>query len=220
MSESLATPGAVRAYSSATAKTPQQRIGGIAGVAVIHAVMLYALLTTLGVVHLPKTVSDLTIVNVADRPKQVELPATPPPVIAAPTVEDIIVPAVTLDYVPAQPNAITAPPVPPAVQAPPLPAAPVFAAPVAVAGTHTIPDYPALSRRLGETGTAHLMLNVSSSGLVSDAVIVTSSGYRRLDEAAIAWIKAHWRYRPAYEGTKPVAAMVPAVVEFRLTKAE
>ena len=220
MSEALASPGVVRVLASATAKTPQQRLGGIAGVIVIHAAIIYAFLTTLGVVKLPKTVNDLIVVNVAELPKEAELPATPPPLIGAPPVENIIVPAVMLDYVPSQPAAITppAPPVQPAVQGPSLPSAPAFVPPVSIAATHTIPDYPPLSRRLGEHGTARLMLTVSSSGLVSDAVIVNSSGYRRLDEAAISWIKGHWRYRPARQGTNPVTAKVEAVVEFRLVE--
>lgn len=219
MSEALAYPGAVRMLASATAKTPQQRLGGIAGVVVIHAAIIYAFLTTLGVVKIPKTVSDLIVVNVPDLPKKTEPPATPPPVIGAPPIENAILPVVTLNYEASQPAAITLPPVPPAqpaVQGPSLPAPPAFVAPVSIANTHTIPDYPPLSRRLGEYGTARLMLTVSSSGSVSDAVIVNSSGYRRLDEAAIAWIKGHWRYRPAREGSKPVAAQVGAVVEFRL----
>ena len=219
MSEALANTGTFRALASATVKTPQQRLGGIAGVVLIHTAIIYAFLTTLGVVKLPKTVHDLIVVNVPDLPKKVEPPATPPPLIGAPPVENVIVPSVTLNYEPSQPAAITLPPAlpaPPAVQAPSLPAPPVFFPPVSIANTHTIPDYPPVSRRLGERGTTRLMLTVSSSGLVSDAVIVNSSGYRRLDEAAIAWIKGHWRYRPAREGTKPVAAQIPAVVEFRL----
>ena len=217
MSQSFALAGAGRA--AATVKTPQQKIGGIAGVIAVHAVIVYALLTTLGVITLPKTVKDLTVVNVHDLPDEVELPRPPPPVIAAPPIETAIVPAVTLDYVPEQPSAITQPPaapVPPGTQAPPLPAAPVFAPPVAIMATHTIPEYPPVSRRLGERGTARLALTVSHAGTVSEAEIVNSSGYPRLDAAAIAWIKAHWRYQPAREGAKPVAAKVQAVVEFRL----
>lgn len=186
--------------------------------------MIYGMLTSLGVVEIPKAVSDLTVVNVAELPKELELPKPPPPAIEAPRVENVIVPLVTLDYVPPQSTAITPPPppkVPPPqvlaqAAAPAPPAEPAFMPPLSIAETHTIPQYPPVSRRLGEHGVTHLMLTISEQGIVAGATVVDSSGYRRLDEAAIAWIKSNWRYTPAREGNKPVAAKIEAEVEFVL----
>ena len=221
MSELGSSPGAFRARGSASAKTPQQRIGGVVFVAGVHVAIAYGLLTTLGVVELPKTVSDLTVVNVVELPKNMEPPPPVAPEFSVPRVDNIIVPVVTLDYVPSQPAAITPPPPPKpqpvVVEAPPAPPPePAFVPPISIAETHTIPSYPPVSRRLGEHGTLTLMLTISESGIVSVAEIMESSGYRRLDEAAITWIKANWRYRPAREGAKTVAAKIEAEVEFRL----
>lgn len=44
--------------------------------------------------------------------------------------------------------------------------------------------YPALSRQLGEHGTVYLRLSLDRSGLVLEAPLLQSSGYRRLDEEA------------------------------------
>ena len=224
MNEFSSSPNAFRAHPSATVKTREQRIGGIAFVAFVHVVMVYALLTTLGIVEVPKTASNLTVVNVAELPKEIELPKPLPPNIEAPQVQNVIVPVVTLDYVPAQSTAITLPPAAKAPEPPPQTVAqaappapePAFVPPMSIAETHTFPQYPPASLRLGEHGTLHLLLTISDEGVVAGATIVDSSGYRRLDEAAIAWIKNNWRYRPAREHAKAVTARIEAEVNFVL----
>ena len=117
------------------------------------------------------------------------------------------------------------------VQAPPGPvvAAPVAPVPApkaiaptparALAGTHTIPPYPELARRLGEQGTVELRISLDVTGAVSAVIVQRSSGSDRLDAAAVAWVRAHWRYRPATEGGKPVASSVLADVVFDLRSA-
>jgi len=92
----------------------------------------------------------------------------------------------------------------------------VFKPAQAIKASQTIPDYPFVSLRLREQGTLRLKLTVNEKGLVTDAVVVNSSGFYRLDEAAVAWVKAQWRYSPAMEGTKAVVSMAEAIVEFRL----
>ncbi len=47
-----------------------------------------------------------------------------------------------------------------------------------------MPEYPVASFRLGESGIVTLVLQVDVDGSVSDAKIMASSGYQRLDEAA------------------------------------
>ena len=223
MSQIAYSPGAFRLRHTASAKTPFQRVSWVAFVAVVHVLMIYGLLTTLGVVKLPKTPADLTIVNVAELSKDRNVPPPPPPVIEKPEIQPTIVPEITLDFVPEQPTAITPPVIAPVT--PPITVRPVepsvtgpsYIPAVSIAATHTRPDYPPISRRLGEHGTLRLKLTIAATGLVSDAVVVNSSGYERLDVAAVAWIKSHWRYTPAKQDGKPVASMTDAVVEFRLT---
>ncbi|MFM1990395.1 MAG: hypothetical protein RJA99_3352 [Pseudomonadota bacterium] len=63
--------------------------------------------------------------------------------------------------------------------------APERTAPVVDAARDCIkPEYPAVSRRLEESGTVAMRLLVDIEGRVTESEIVTSSGYSRLDEAA------------------------------------
>ncbi len=99
----------------------------------------------------------------------------------------------------------------------PPPTGLVFVPAHPIASTHTIPDYPPLSARLDQEGTVQLKLTIDEHGAVADASVLKSSGFERLDQAAVAWVKAHWRYEPATSDGKPVAATTGAVVTFRLT---
>ncbi len=87
-----------------------------------------------------------------------------------------------------------------------------------VAGTQTGPAYPTISRRLGEEGTVRLRLTVTAEGRVSEALLLESSGFNRLDEAAINWVVRHWRYEPAMEGARAIESMVEASLTFRLER--
>jgi protein TonB len=60
----------------------------------------------------------------------------------------------------------------------------------------TPPSYPSLSRRLGEEGKAVLRVELDETGQVDRATIKTSSGYARLDEAALAAVR-HWHCNAA-----------------------
>lgn len=95
----------------------------------------------------------------------------------------------------------------PKIEAPFEPAPPPSsaepAAPVALAGNlamvcpeRTPPAYPSLSRKLGEEGKAVLRVELDENGLIDRATVKTSSGYARLDEAALSAVK-HWRCNPA-----------------------
>jgi protein TonB len=92
-----------------------------------------------------------------------------------------------------------------------------FVAARAILATHSIPDYPPMAVRLNETGNVLLVLSIDETGTVVNASVVRSSGHDDLDEAAIAWVKAHWRYAPATRGGVAVASSANALVTFRLT---
>ena len=57
------------------------------------------------------------------------------------------------------------------------------------------PAYPPASRRMGETGTVVMLLTVAENGRVIDAALDTSSGFDRLDQAALKEAKV-WRLTP------------------------
>jgi protein TonB len=89
-------------------------------------------------------------------------------------------------------------------------------APVSIAATHTTPPYPPVARRMGAEGKVTLRLTVTPEGRVNLAEIVTSSGNEYLDEAAQAWIVAHWTYKPALVSGAPAASKTLASVTFSL----
>jgi periplasmic protein TonB len=94
---------------------------------------------------------------------------------------------------------------------------PVIVAARGIDETHTIPNYPLLSIRLGQTGDVKLKLTIDERGTVVAASVEKSSGYDALDSAAVAWVIAHWRYEPATKDGKPFATTRDALVTFRLT---
>ena len=77
------------------------------------------------------------------------------------------------------------------------------------------PGYPAASRRHGEEGTVMLGVFVSEQGLPERIELRKSSGYLRLDEAALAAVR-RWRFVPARKGDLPAAAWVVVPVSFSL----
>lgn len=79
------------------------------------------------------------------------------------------------------------------------------------------PHYPRLSRKLREQGTTVLQLTVLASGKVADVTVQQSSGYPRLDKAALSAVQ-HWRYQPAQRGAEAIDYRYRQRVEFSLTE--
>lgn len=61
------------------------------------------------------------------------------------------------------------------------------------------PRYPPISHRLGEQGTVQIQVLVSDKGLAKDARIQSSSGFFRLDNAALSTVLT-WRFVPGKRG--------------------
>ncbi|MEW6416046.1 MAG: energy transducer TonB [Pseudomonadota bacterium] len=77
------------------------------------------------------------------------------------------------------------------------------------------PPYPAISRRMGEEGEVRLRVLVDPGGNAQRVEIERSSGYPRLDQAALDTVK-RWRFVPARQGDQPVAAWVIVPIQFTL----
>jgi periplasmic protein TonB len=150
------------------------------------------------------------VINVALPKPNENPPPLPVQPIEAPQLPQTIVPEATLEYVPPEETAIT----PPQTSLPPP--ALTFTPARALVASHTTPDYPPVSRRLGEQGSLLLRLSITAQGTIGDAMVEKSSGFPRLDDAAVQWVKGHWRYQPALQGTKAVPSVMSAVVTFEL----
>ncbi len=77
------------------------------------------------------------------------------------------------------------------------------------------PKYPAVSKRTGEQGRVLLKVLVSERGEATEVALDTSSGYERLDQAAIEAVKK-WSFVPAKRSNQPVSAYVLVPVKFSL----
>jgi protein TonB len=144
--------------------------------------------------------------------------APSPVVVAPPPAEPVPVPAVlpAPSAAPERPApAIAA--APPAPPAPPAPRVEPVVAPRFDADylDNPAPAYPALSRRMGEQGRVLLRVYVHADGSAGQVEIRESSGFERLDRAARDTV-TRWRFVPARQGERPVAAWVLVPISFSL----
>ncbi len=119
-------------------------------------------------------------------PPEVQI-AKPPPPLAAPST------AIT--------SVTTVRPPPAPAPAPPHEAVTVLPH-VDAAASHE-PDYPPVSRRLGEQGTVIIEVLVDAGGHAVEAKLVQSSGFARLDQAALDGVKTNYRFVPGTIDGKP-----------------
>lgn len=77
------------------------------------------------------------------------------------------------------------------------------------------PDYPAISRELGEQGVVMLRLAIDADGTLLRTELQKSSGFTRLDRAARDGV-TRWQFQAAQENGRPVAAQLVLPVRFSL----
>jgi protein TonB len=209
------------------------RAAGLLVVLALHGGLLYALWSAR--VIPPPTEAVTLFVNFihppAPRPEVVPPPAPPKPVkrdaprpVKPPHVHlaaqaPVTSPAEPVEPLPA-PVAIEAPPPPEPPAPPPAPPKPVgpvtLASELAVTCTErTPPPYPPLSRRLGETGKVVLRVDLDETGRVSAAQVISSSGFNRLDAAALTAVKS-WRCAPAQRDGQAVRSVATQPFKFTL----
>lgn len=180
-----------------------------------------ALLVSLDVVKLPAQMATLMVhVIQPEPPKPQEItPPIPKPVARQP------VPQPRQQPIPQQQVLATETPAPssaaevPAVAAPP---APVSSSPAATEPRfdadylhNPAPVYPAMSKRLEESGKTILRVYVEPSGRPSQIQIKASSGSPRLDQAAQDAVR-RWKFVPARRGDEAVGAWVLVPIDFNL----
>jgi protein TonB len=136
------------------------------------------------------------------KPPKPRPPDPPPPEPQQPVAEAPVV-------LPEEPVAYASPPTPsPVFEAPPLPPQPmVLSRELSVAcPERSPPDYPLLSMRMNEQGKVVLRVELGEDGRVANAEVKTSSGYRRLDDAAMNAVRT-WRCEPSVRNGVAVRAV-------------
>jgi periplasmic protein TonB len=149
--------------------------------------------------------------KVQPTPKPVPTP-TPLPQAAAPSPTPVAAPDPT-------------PPAPAAPAPPPAAAAPAIGKPtmeivapknVAHADCNIAqPDYPMLSKRRHETGAATVRFVIETTGKIGSIELVKSSGFSRLDDAALATVRAG-SCKPYIENGQAVPVRITQPVTFNL----
>ncbi len=214
-----------------------QRLIGIAIAVAIHIAAIWGLLQ-LGVVQRPLIETGPIMVRFINPP-----PVTIPPITITPkpTVQPTPKPIPTpvrrntveppsqliakVSEVPVPHEALAIPkrPEPIAVEteAPKAPVAPTSSTPIALPQFNAAylenppPNYPPQSKRRHEEGTVLLRVYVSALGTAEKVELNTSSGWPRLDQAAKDTVR-DWRFVPANQGGKSVAAWVNVPINFSL----
>ena len=146
------------------------------------------------------------VVRQTPRPQPTPLPvavADPAPSDHAPIVPAPVPPA------PAEPSPAPAKQVEPAVPAVQLPSS------TADYLNNPAPAYPPLSRRLGEQGRVVVRVLIGTDGTASQAEIRSSSGFERLDQAALQTV-LKWRYVPGKRAGVPEAMWFNVPINFVL----
>jgi len=189
-----------------------RRFVSVGLVAVLHAVIIYALASGLASQMIQKLPDELKAEVVQEKPpEQEKLPPPPPPDLTKPPPPFVPPPDINVaDTGPS--NAITS------VQSQKAPvAAPQIVGAIPIGRKHEcMSGYPPVSRRLSEQGVVAVKYVISETGEVTNATVEKSSGYSRLDEAATQCVK-DWRFKPATQGGRPIAVSSSVNVQYRLT---
>jgi protein TonB len=191
-------------------------------VVAIHAAFIWGLNSGLGKAIVEFVAPPVETEIVDEKPEEEEPPPPPPPDYAPPP--PFVPPP---DFQIAAPvttgptTAITTTTVRQEAKPPPAPAPSTgVKTPPSTQGKGariTQPEYPPASRRAGEEGTVNLQVYVLETGRAGEIKIAKSSGFPKLDEAAVKEVQRNWRFVPGKEDGKPVAMWHIFAVTFRLT---
>lgn len=183
------------------------RTAAIVIVAILHAILGYAIVTGLAYNVIKKAAEDLKTFDVEEEPPPPEetppppenQPDVPPPVVAPPPIVriDSIAPPPVVATPVAPPPVITptappAPPAPPAVRT-----VPPKSAVGNLQGLFSTDDYPAAAAENEEQGTVAVRLAIGPNGRVTDCSISSSSGSRTLDSTTCRILRSRARFTPA-----------------------
>ncbi|OJT95265.1 MAG: hypothetical protein BGN82_01440 [Alphaproteobacteria bacterium 65-7] len=180
------------------------RVTGLVIVVGIHVAAIAGLVVALNQGAIMEQLQDIKA-SVEDSAPPPKAPPPPPPDLVKPPPPVAIVPDFTIATA-APPPSVTTAPKPPPAPPPAAPSAPSNTRLEPIRSTFTLPPYPDISKRLNEQGTTVLKLLIGTDGRIKDASVQTSSGSERLDQAAVDWVKARYRYRPPTEAGNPVEA--------------
>ena len=181
-------------------------------VVALHIAVIYVFSVSIGIVKAPSIIKPSEVVFV---PSESETQKREPVEVAKPEIAEPEVTVPLPEVVPEVPIEDVAP-----IEAAPTTTTDHSTAPIGslqeLRATNRVePTYPATSRRLGEEGSVLLRVFVDEAGRPQQVLVDRSSGFPRLDEAALRAVK-RWRFRPAVSGSGPVGTWSRVTITFRL----
>jgi protein TonB len=180
-------------------------------VAGLHLALIYAVAVSLGIVEMPGLAKPMEAVIIDSPPaeKSEPVPVVKPdlanPPVATPPMENTI-PEIEVP---------TDEPAPNAISAETSPSPPIAETADMKVNRRVDPVYPAGSRRDGEQGAGIFRVLVDETGHPVDVQVLKSSGFRRLDDAAVTAIRK-WAFSPAMQNSRPVQSWTRVQVTFNL----
>ena len=228
MATNAKTAGALGAPATGAEPAPGSNYGGSkpertgflkrgpVGLAVIglHLVLIYFVAGSLGIVKLPEFAKPMEAVIIDSPPDEqhepvkVVKPELETPQVETPPIEDTI-PDIEVPVDEPAPNAITA-------QRSDSP--PVTETANMTVSRRVDPVYPPTSRRNGEQGMGLFRVLVDEKGHPTDVQVLKSSGFPRLDTAAMEAIRK-WAFKPAVQNSQPIQSWTRVQVAFQLQNA-
>lgn len=194
------------------------RRGAAAIVIAAHVAVIYAVAVSLGVVEMPPIVEPMKAVFIEMPPPAAEpiLPERRPD----PAQPQMDVPAPETPLI--SPPLETSPVIIPVVADVDLPATPSSPTMVVESTSLTVtrrvdPVYPPASRRMDEHGVVRLRVLVDERGRPREVQVAQSSGFERLDEAAITAVR-RWQFSPAMQESRAVSTWTQVKVIFQLNQ--
>jgi periplasmic protein TonB len=158
------------------------------------------------------TILDTKIIE-EDKPKEAP-PPPPPPDLNKPPPVQVVVPDINItvpaDAPPPVITNITTTP----VKAPPR--APAVVTPSQHVFPSTADYYPPASVRANESGRPIVHYCIDAGGRIGTVTLAKTSGFDRLDEAAVSLVKAATRVRAAQQEGRPIATCSDVAVKFDL----
>lgn len=220
------------------ALTPLQRHTLVVAIIALHGAAVWGLMQVREVREAVALAAPMFVDLIAPPAPEPPAPPPPPPSPIKPVVRKPTPPAPLITAAPApapEPPQFVAPPPPPEPPAPVVdePPPPVVAAvappapPAPPPPTKVIPAsavqyleppavvYPRASRRVGESGRVLLRVYIDEAGLPRQVLVSRSSGFERLDDAAVSAMKRA-RFKPYTENGQPTAGWAPAPIDFEL----
>jgi len=202
------------------------RIAAFFIVAILHVILVYALVTGLAYDVVKKAVQRVTTVDIKEEVKKEELPPPPkkldlppPPAVAPPPRMTITPPQQPITTVTEAPPPPVIVPPPPAAPPPPR-YSPKSAVPRGNPGSWANSnDYPSRALREEREGVTRFRVTIGVDGRITGCTVTGSSGHGDLDAATCSLVSRRGRFTPAMDGEgQPTTGSWSSAVRWQIPK--